>query len=54
MNEVKERELSATSPQYEQQSRWKTVLNLGVVVALHKSNMDKECFQRETKFFSMP
>jgi cell division septal protein FtsQ len=54
MNKVKERELRAAPPQYERQSRWETILNLGIVVAWHKSNLDKECFQRDSAFISMP
>jgi hypothetical protein len=54
MHEIKERSANATFFHSEQQRRWLAVLNLGVVVALHKSELGKRCFQRHSNFISMP
>jgi hypothetical protein len=54
MHEDKERDVSAASFQPGQQSRWEAVLDLGVLVAWHKSDLDKECFERDSNFISMP
>jgi hypothetical protein len=54
MNKVKERKLSDPSRRHERQGYWEAVLDLGIVIARHKSNLDKECFERDSKFISMP
>jgi hypothetical protein len=54
MNKVTEPKANASSRQPDRQSYWEAVLDLGVVIARHKSNLDKECFQRDSKFISMP
>jgi hypothetical protein len=51
MKEIKEKK-RVSRPQ--QPSYWESVLDLGIIIARHRSGLDKECFQKESAFISMP